>query len=92
MVISALLLVSMDSLFMRTFAPIKIKKSTMEIKSSYKEGLLDDEVIQYIAHRHHATANDVVDSCIEGDCMKVNLEDNEKNIIHDLIRMYNNIK
>lgn len=64
----------------------------MEIKSSYKEGLLDDEVIQYIAHRHHTTADDVVSSCIAGDCMKVNHEDNEKNIIRDLIRMYNNIK
>ena len=64
----------------------------MEENSGNKEELLDDEVIQYIAHRHHATADDVVSSCIAGACMKVNLEDNEKNIIRDLIRMYNNIK
>ena len=62
----------------------------MEIQSGHKEDLLDDEVIQYIAHRHHATADDVVDSTIKDDCIKVYLEDNEKNIIHDLIRMYNN--
>lgn len=48
----------------------------MEENSGNKEELLDDEVIQYIAHRHHATADDVVSSCIAGDCMKVNLEDN----------------
>ena len=64
----------------------------MEEISGNKEELLDDEVIQYIAHRHHATGNDGVDRCVEGDCMKVKLEDNEKNIIRDLIRMYNNIK
>ena len=62
----------------------------MEIQSGHKEDLLDDEVIQYIAHRHHATADDVVDSTIKDDCIKVYLEDNEKNIIRDLIRMYNN--
>ena len=64
----------------------------MDINIKNKKEVMDDEVIQYIAHRHHTTANDVVDSCVEGDCMKVNLEDNEKNIIRDLIRMYNNIK
>ena len=61
----------------------------MEIQSGHKEDLLDDEVIQYIAHRHHATADDVVSSCVAEDCNKVNLEENEKNIIRDLIRMYN---
>ena len=62
----------------------------MEVKSGTKEELLDDEVIQYIAQRHHATADDVVNSVIADDCIKVYLEDNEKNIIRDLIRMYNN--
>ena len=64
----------------------------MDINTNIKKELLDDEVIQYIAHRHHVTADDVVDSVIDGDRIKVNLEDNENNIICDLIRMYNNNK
>ena len=64
----------------------------MDINTSNKKKLLDDEVIQYIARRYHVTADDVVDSVIAGDCIKVSLEDNEKNIICDLIRMYNNNK
>ena len=64
----------------------------MDINTNIKKKLLDDEVIQYIAHRHHVTADDVVDSVIDGDRIKVNLEDNENNIICDLIRMYNNNK
>lgn len=64
----------------------------MHIKTNIKEEILDDEVIQYIAHRHHATADEVADSVTRGDCMKVNLEENEKNIIRDLIRMYNQNK
>ena len=63
---------------------------TIEEKSSNKEKILDDVVIQYLAHRHHATADDVVDSAIKDDSTKVNLEDNEKNIIRNLISMYNN--
>ncbi|MGM9697281.1 MAG: hypothetical protein ACI3Y0_01365 [Prevotella sp.] len=63
----------------------------MDINIKNKKEVLDDEVIQYIAHRHHATADDVVSSCVAEDCNKVNLEENEKNIIRDLIRMYNNI-
>lgn len=62
----------------------------MDINIKNKKEVLDDEVIQYIAHRHHATADDVVNSVIADDCIKVYLEDNEKNIIRDLIRMYNN--
>ena len=64
----------------------------MDINTNIKKELLDDEVIQYIAHRHYVTADDVVDSVIDGDRIKVNLEDNENNIICDLIRMYNNNK
>ena len=64
----------------------------MDINTNIKKELLDDEVIQYIVHRHHVTADDVVDSVIDGDRIKVNLEDNENNIICDLIRMYNNNK
>ena len=64
----------------------------MDINTNIKKELLDDEVIQYIDHRHHVTADDVVDSVIDGDRIKVNLEDNENNIICDLIRMYNNNK
>ena len=62
----------------------------MDTNIKNKKEVLDDEVIQYIAHRHHATADDVVDCAIKDDCIKVYLEDNEKNIIRDLIRMYNN--
>ena len=62
----------------------------MDINIKNKKEVLDDEVIQYIAHRHHATADDVVNSVIADDCIKVYLEDNEKNIIRDLIRMFNN--
>lgn len=36
----------------------------MDINTNIKKELLDDEVIQYIAHRHHVTADDVVDSVI----------------------------
>lgn len=64
----------------------------MDINTSIKKELLDDEVTQYIAHRHHVTAEDVVDSVIADDGIKVNLEDNENNIICGLIRMYNNNK
>ena len=64
----------------------------MDINTNIKKELLDAEVIQYIVHRHHVTADDVVDSVIDGDRIKVNLEDNENNIICDLIRMYNNNK
>lgn len=70
----------------------KYNITKMDINTSIKKELLDDEVIQYIAHRHHVTADDVVDSVIAGDCIKVNLEDNENNIICDLIRMYYNNK
>ena len=62
----------------------------MDINIKNKKEVMDDEVIQCIAHRHHATADDVVDSAMKDDCIKVYLEDNEKNIIRDLIRMYNN--
>lgn len=61
----------------------------MDIKTNTKEELLGDEVIQYIAHRHHATADDVIETIINGN-PKVALEYNEKNIIRDLICMYNN--
>ena len=64
----------------------------MDINTYIRKELLDDEVIQYIARRHHITADDVVNSVIADDCIKVNLEDNENNIICDLIRMYNNNK
>lgn len=56
------------------------------------EEVLGDEVIQYIAKRHHVTVGDVMDSFIESGKPKVNLEDNEKNIIRDLISLYNDIK
>ena len=42
----------------------------MDINTSIKKELLDDEVIQYIARRYHVTADDVVDSVIAGDCIR----------------------
>lgn len=63
----------------------------MDNRTNIAAEILDDEVVQYIAHRHHATADDVIESIIKGS-PKVDLEENEKNIIRDLIRMYNDIK
>ena len=40
------------------------------------EALIVDEVVQYIANRHHISVNDLL------------LEVNEVNIIRDLIQMY----
>ena len=62
----------------------------MNSPTSITEDLLNDEVIQYIAQRHHVTVDDVMDSFIGNGHPKADLEDNEKNIIRDLIRMYNN--
>ncbi|MGN0048329.1 MAG: hypothetical protein ACI37U_05515 [Bacteroides sp.] len=60
----------------------------MDNRTNITEEILDDEVVEYIAHRHHATADDVIESVIGGS-LKVDLEENEITIIRDLIRMYN---
>ena len=60
----------------------------MERPKNIAEAIFDDEAIQYIARRHHATSADVIDTIIN-DIPRVELEDNEKNIIRDLISMYN---
>lgn len=57
-------------------------------RTNITEDIKADEVIRYIAHRHHATADDVIKSVI-GNRPKVDLEENEINIIRDLMRMYN---
>lgn len=64
----------------------------MDRKTSTPEKLLYDEVVQYIAHRHHVTAGEVIDSFIRDGRPKVDLENNEINILRDLIRMYNHNK
>ena len=58
----------------------------MNNQTDITEEVWNDEVIRYIAHRHHATVDDVVDSAMTDDCIAVNLEENEKNIIRDLIQ------
>ena len=60
----------------------------MDIHTDIEKELLNDEVIQYIASRHHVTATDVIETIINNH-PEVDLEDNEKIIIRDLISMYN---
>lgn len=60
----------------------------MDTRTNITEDIKADEVIRYIAHRHYATADDVIKSVI-GSSPKVDLEENEINIIRDLMRMYN---
>ena len=58
------------------------------------EGLIVDEVVQYIANRHHISVKDLLDDYTtqEFSCVGL-LEVNEMNIIRDLIQMYQtNIK
>ena len=52
------------------------------------EGLIVDEVVQYIANRHHISVKDLLDdyTAQEFSCVGL-LEVNEMNIIRDLIQM-----
>ena len=53
------------------------------------EGLIVDEVVQYIANRHHISVNDLLDDFTTQEIARVGLlEVNEVNIIRDLIQMY----
>ena len=58
------------------------------------EGLIVDEVVQYIANRHHISVKDLLDDYTTQEIARVGfLEVNEMNIIRDLIQMYQtNIK
>ena len=59
------------------------------------EGLIVDEVVQYIANRHHISVKDLLDDyTTQQKIARVGfLEVNEMNIIRDLIQMYQtNIK
>lgn len=55
-------------------------------------GILSDDVVQYISDRHHMSPQDLIDSIMAEDgratgCVVV--DDNEYRIIRDLIRIYN---
>ena len=53
------------------------------------EALIVDEVVQYIANRHHISVNDLLDDFTTQEIACVGLlEVNEVNIIRDLIQMY----
>ena len=54
------------------------------------EALIVDEVVQYIANRHHISVNDLLDDFTTQEIARVGLlEANEMNLIRDLIQMYN---
>ena len=53
------------------------------------EALIVDEVVQYIANRHHISVNDLLDDFTTQEIARVGLlEANEMNLIRDLIQMY----
>ena len=60
----------------------------MEKRMKIPEQLYDDEVVQYIAHRHHLTTQEIIawflpsEKNIQASC----LEDNEIEIIRELIK------
>ena len=54
------------------------------------EALIVDEVVQFIANRHHISVNDLLDDFTTQEIARVGLlEVNEVNLIQDLIQMYN---
>lgn len=57
--------------------------------------ILSDDVVQFISERHHTSAQSIIDSYAAQGAEQepqgkaaVSLEDNEVQIIHDLIDMY----
>lgn len=55
-------------------------------------GILSDEVVQYISDRHRVAPQDLIDSIKSEDDRllgRVVIDDNEYRIIHDLLSMYN---
>ena len=53
------------------------------------EALIVDEVVQYIANRHHISVNDLLDDFTTQEIARVGLlEVNEVNLIQDLIQIY----
>ncbi len=53
------------------------------------EALIVDEVVQFIANRHHISVNDLLDNFTTQEIARVGLlEANEMNLIRDLIQMY----
>lgn len=53
------------------------------MSNNISDKILQDEVVQYISNRHHITATYLV-----GHLSDLELEENEIQIIHDLMRMY----
>ena len=61
----------------------------MDDEITIPEGLIVDEVVQYIANRHHMSVKDLLDDYTTQEIARVGfLEVNEMNIIRDLIQMY----
>ena len=62
----------------------------MDDGATIPEALIVDEVVQYIANRHHISVNDLLDDFTTQEIARVGLlEVNEVNLIQDLIQMYN---
>ena len=62
----------------------------MDDGATIPEALIIDEVVQYIANRHHISVNDLLDDFTTQEIARVGLlEVNEVNLIQDLIQMYN---
>ena len=61
----------------------------MDDGATIPEALIIDEVVQYIANRHHISVNDLLDDFTTQEIARVGLlEANEMNLIRDLIQMY----
>lgn len=65
-------------------------------ESNIPGNILSDDAVRFISERHHTTTKDVMDSyaarCGENSVRHdtpIKFEDNEMQIIHDLIKMYN---
>ena len=53
------------------------------MNNNISDKILQDEVVKYISERHHTTAQYLITHLSD-----LELEENEVQIIHDLIRMY----
>ena len=83
-----------DATLLLQLCIVKKNKRAMDDGITIPEGLIVDEVVQYIANRHHISVKDLLDdyTAQEISCVGL-LEVNEMNIIRDLIQMYQtNIK
>lgn len=53
------------------------------MNKNISDKILEDEVVKYISERHHTTVQYLITHLSD-----LELEENEVQIIHDLIRMY----